>query len=363
MPKSACIDRARQIRSVQKKLAEHRRPAGLTDQRELRQPDETHDALYVQAETVCPQPWKASVTLRRRPTAPRKAGRSGARSRAADAHGVNPATARALALRRSPAPRLLLVRRRTSCWRTTPPACARRPRRWRWSCCAFFAVALGGGAGRQFPRALGRRTGALVGPGGAVCLERAGRRPAAGTRGDRGLGSLEPGGRLLPLLHQGRPYVEVSRGRAPARRRRGPPAAPTRMRAGALRSPLPPAAAVASCPRCCWPRRTWRRFARAPAGAGRAGHPARPDLRRAGLDGHPGAGPRWPSKTSPSGGARHSIEAYVLARRVNGLAPGLYHYAADRHGLERLPRARRAAQIAAYLPHAVAGTGTRRRWC
>ncbi len=31
-------------------------------------------------------------------------------------------------------------------------------------------------------------------------------------------------------------------------------------------------------------------------------------------------------KTSPSGGARHSIEAYVLALRVEGLSQGLYHY-------------------------------------
>ena len=42
-------------------------------------------------------------------------------------------------------------------------------------------------------------------------------------------------------------------------------------------------------------------------------------------------------KTSPSGGARHPIELYVLARRVGGLSPGVYHYAADDHLLERLP--------------------------
>jgi SagB-type dehydrogenase family enzyme len=39
-------------------------------------------------------------------------------------------------------------------------------------------------------------------------------------------------------------------------------------------------------------------------------------------------------KTSPSGGARHSIEAYVLIRHVAGLQPGLYHYDPDRHRLE-----------------------------
>jgi SagB-type dehydrogenase family enzyme len=41
-----------------------------------------------------------------------------------------------------------------------------------------------------------------------------------------------------------------------------------------------------------------------------------------------------PLKTSPSAGARHPCEAYILALRIDGLAPGLYHYAADRHVLE-----------------------------
>lgn len=38
-------------------------------------------------------------------------------------------------------------------------------------------------------------------------------------------------------------------------------------------------------------------------------------------------------KTSPSGGARHPIEAYVAVHNVRGLKQGLYHYAADRHKL------------------------------
>ena len=40
-----------------------------------------------------------------------------------------------------------------------------------------------------------------------------------------------------------------------------------------------------------------------------------------------------PLKTSPSAGARHPCEVYVLAQRVKGLEPGLYHYASDRHRL------------------------------
>jgi SagB-type dehydrogenase family enzyme len=41
-------------------------------------------------------------------------------------------------------------------------------------------------------------------------------------------------------------------------------------------------------------------------------------------------------KTSPSGGARHPGEVYLLAMRVEGLAQGLYHYNCLHHRLERL---------------------------
>lgn len=41
-------------------------------------------------------------------------------------------------------------------------------------------------------------------------------------------------------------------------------------------------------------------------------------------------------KTSPSGGGLHPLEAYVLVQRVEGLAPGLYHYHCVDHALEPL---------------------------
>jgi putative peptide maturation dehydrogenase len=44
------------------------------------------------------------------------------------------------------------------------------------------------------------------------------------------------------------------------------------------------------------------------------------------------------SKTSPSGGAMHPTEVYVLARQVDGVEPGLYHYGAARHQLELIER-------------------------
>lgn len=42
-------------------------------------------------------------------------------------------------------------------------------------------------------------------------------------------------------------------------------------------------------------------------------------------------------KTSPSGGALHPTEAYLIVQRVEGIAPGLYHYRAGDHALQPLP--------------------------
>jgi len=55
-------------------------------------------------------------------------------------------------------------------------------------------------------------------------------------------------------------------------------------------------------------------------------------------------------KTSPSGGARHPGEVYLLAMRVGGLAQGLYHYDGLHHRLERLrsaPAVKKAVTYAA----------------
>lgn len=45
---------------------------------------------------------------------------------------------------------------------------------------------------------------------------------------------------------------------------------------------------------------------------------------------------RVPLKTSPSGGACHSLEVYVAVRRVKGLERGVYHYCHDSHSLRLL---------------------------
>jgi SagB-type dehydrogenase family enzyme len=55
-------------------------------------------------------------------------------------------------------------------------------------------------------------------------------------------------------------------------------------------------------------------------------------------------------KTSPSGGACHAGEVYLLAVRVDGLAPGLYHYQPHRHRLVRVRSGASAEDISRYLP-------------
>jgi len=95
-------------------------------------------------------------------------------------------------------------------------------------------------------------------------------------------------------------------------------------------------------------RRTWRRFGRSPmtlAALSRLmaltfGAQKLMDL---------GAAGRALLRTSPSAGARHPIEAYVIARRVTGVSPGVYHYAPLEHRLVRLRKGARA-RIERYLP-------------
>ena len=97
-------------------------------------------------------------------------------------------------------------------------------------------------------------------------------------------------------------------------------------------------------------RRTWRRFSTTPV--------THQEL--ATILGFSAGIQKWmrlapglevPLKTSPSGGARHPIECYLVVRDVRGLSPGLYHYSARRHALARLRAGASAADIRSYLPH------------
>lgn len=58
---------------------------------------------------------------------------------------------------------------------------------------------------------------------------------------------------------------------------------------------------------------------------------------------------RLPLKTSPSAGARHPIEVYVVPLRIDSLPQGIYHYASDQHKLECVRKAPMKGRIARYL--------------
>ena len=118
---------------------------------------------------------------------------------------------------------------------------------------------------------------------------------------------------------------------------------------GAHAQSLPRVQAVGDFPSVLLERRTWRQFSKQPLSieavstllglTGGIHHWAtikgQPDL---------------PLKTSPSGGSRHPIEIYLWARRIEGLASGLYHYRGDVHRLELLKAQRRPGTVERYLP-------------
>src|SRR5688572_33185703 len=101
-----------------------------------------------------------------------------------------------------------------------------------------------------------------------------------------------------------------------------PPAVSPR-RGAAFRS-LPPADRAGEFRDVLEGRRTWRRFARRPLDLQSLGTLFDLTFRVKEWMTVEGQG-RVPLKTSPSGGARHPLEAYVLALNVRGLARGLYH--------------------------------------
>ena len=95
-------------------------------------------------------------------------------------------------------------------------------------------------------------------------------------------------------------------------------------------------------------RRTWRRYSAQPVTIDEL---ATILARSAGVQQWvEGGAVTIPLKTSPSGGARHATECYVVARDVKGLKKGIYHYAPARHGLTRIGKAVSAARIRSYVP-------------
>jgi len=55
------------------------------------------------------------------------------------------------------------------------------------------------------------------------------------------------------------------------------------------------------------------------------------------------------SRTVPSGGALYPLEISIIARRVDGLVPGVYHYLPEQHGLEEIVLADFPATLLTYL--------------
>lgn len=112
---------------------------------------------------------------------------------------------------------------------------------------------------------------------------------------------------------------------------------------------LPPMNSRGPLSRVLLARRTWRRF----------GAPGVTRAQLATLLGLTFGVQKWVDqqamgramfRTSPSGGARHPIEAYVVVRGTNGIPDGLYHYAPDDHRLELLRSGRAEARMRRYLP-------------
>lgn len=94
-------------------------------------------------------------------------------------------------------------------------------------------------------------------------------------------------------------------------------------------------------------RRTRRQFSRAPASLDSVAKLLQTTWGVQGYIESKYFGP-LPLKTSPSAGARNPIEVYLMALRVKGLDPGLYHYDPRGHALERISSAATPQMARAY---------------
>jgi SagB-type dehydrogenase family enzyme len=171
---------------------------------------------------------------------------------------------------------------------------------------------------------------------------------------ERAMGSLDPWNPEAGFFHTATKHVRFwspqVAGRHWRTRADDPMPLPVKAYRGVSRINLPPVngSSFATLAR---ERRTWRRFSSAPVSADELATLLGLSV---GVQKWVRAGRRrLPLKTSPSGGARHPVEAYVVVRRVTGLRAGLYHYHAGRHALERLGRAPSAARLKAYMPASV----------
>ena len=111
-----------------------------------------------------------------------------------------------------------------------------------------------------------------------------------------------------------------------------PPPPPVKVLEGET-TPLPPAVkSLGQLRAALHDRRTWRNFARAAVPLEKVATALQLTFGVQRWATVAGQG-RVVLKTSPSAGARHPIEAYVIAARVSGLPAGVYHYDAGAHTL------------------------------
>ena len=174
------------------------------------------------------------------------------------------------------------------------------------------------------------------------------------TASERAMRALDPWNPEAGFFHTVTKNVRFWSRRESARRARtrpgDAPPPPFKSYTGLPTVPLAPPLERGEFARVARSRRTWRRFSSTPV--------TRDEL--ATVLGLSVGVQQWlrlgdaveaALKTSPSGGARHPIECYVVARQIKDLTPGIYHYSAGRHFLSRLRRGATAAQIRSYLPH------------
>lgn len=182
-------------------------------------------------------------------------------------------------------------------------------------------------------------------------LERSDRPQTDADRAFDSWSSWHPAAGLLHFSSKDLPYRDATRAqralRARATRHPRPPA--VKRYPGAASVALPAPRTEGDFPHVLLDRRTWRRFSSRPVPLDALGTLLGLSSRVQQWVDVPGVG-RLPMKTYPSGGAQHPLEVYVLARRVDGLSPGLYHYAADTHRLERIRKGATGRQIERYLP-------------
>jgi SagB-type dehydrogenase family enzyme len=211
----------------------------------------------------------------------------------------------------------------------------------------------------QTVRDLARRLNVEASPGlvrlvdrliGLTLLERAGDRVDPHVEAMSSLSTWNPEAGFFHMATRDVAFNASRRagGHGPQQELRGPMPSPVKRYRRAPRVVLPPPedSAFATTLKA---RRTFRRYSADPIDVGHLGTLLG---LTAGIQAWAVTQPRPAAlKTSPSGGARHPIECYVVCRDVHGLRPGVYHYAADAHCLERLRGPVSVERMRGYVPH------------